>query len=300
MKILVVGGTGLIGGHVALFLAAQGHDVSIAARKPPAVTTPLVKLPMIQADYLAEDLPQKVLATFDALVFAAGNDIRHVPAGTDEAVHWQRANIDGVPRFFARARDAGIGRAVYVGSFYPQVAPDLVGRSVYVRGRLLADEGVRALDRSGFRVCSVNAPFVVGTVPGLIVPALAAHASYALGRLPQLPVFAMPGGVNFISTQSLSEAIAGALLRGEGGKAYLVGDENLSFQDYFGEYFCAAGRTAPIELLDREHPLLPDSVLYAGRGNSLFYEPRAAEVALLGYRRGDVRRTLRDIVAFYH
>jgi dihydroflavonol-4-reductase len=301
MNILVVGGTGLIGGHAALHLASLGHRVTIAARKPAAVAdgSPLALLPFLAIDYLAGEPGREVLAAFDALVFAAGNDIRHLPPGSDEAAHWQRANVEGVPAFFRRAREAGIGRAVHIGSFYPQARPELVERISYVRGRKLADEGVRALASADFQVCSVNAPFVAGTVPGLVVPGLAAHAAYALGRLPQLPAFAMPGGVNFISTQSLSEAIAGALLRGENGKAYLVGDENLSFQDYFGEYFRAAGRDAPLDLIDREHPLLPDAVLYAGRGGTIYYEPDAAETARLGYRRNDVRRTLREILDFY-
>lgn len=301
MNILVLGGTGLIGGDAALHLASLGHCVTIAARKPAAVAegSPLSKLPFVEIDYLADTVSRETLAKFDTLVFAAGNDIRHVPPGTDESEHWQRANVEGVPRFFARARDAGIRRAVYIGSFYPQVRPDLVEKSTYVRGRKLADDGARALASDSFHVCSVNAPFVAGHVPGLVVPGLAAHAAYALGRIPQVPVFAMPGGVNFISTTSLSEAVAGALLRGENGKAYLVGDENLSFQEYFGEYFRAAGRSGQLALIDREHPMLPDVVLYAGRGGTIYYEPDAAETKLLGYRRGDVRRTLHEIVEGY-
>lgn len=299
MKILVVGGTGLIGGHAALFLAQQGHAVSIAARKPAADTTPMAKLPTIIGDYLSNDIDAKKLSAFDALVFAAGNDIRHLPPGTDEAAHWRRANIEGVPNFFRRARDAGIGHAVYVGSFYPQAAPQTVKKSSYVSGRLLADEGARALNTADFRVCSVNAPFVAGTVPGLVVPGFAAHVSYALGRIPQIPAFAMPGGVNFMSTDSLSEAIHGALERGEPGKAYLVGDENLSFQDYFGAFFRMAGRKEPLDVLDQEHPMLPDAVLYAGRGGSIYYEPDARETALLGYRRNDMQRTLKEIFETY-
>lgn len=298
MNILVLGGTGLIGGDAALHLARLGHRVTIAARKPAAVAegSPLSTLPFIEIDYLADNVSRETLAAFDALVFAAGNDIRHVPPGSDESAHWQRANVEGVPRFFARARDAGIRRAVYIGSFYPQVRPDLVEKSSYVRGRKLADDGARALAGDSFQVCSVNAPFVVGHIPGLVVPGMAAHASYALGRIPAIPAFAMPGGVNFISTTSLSEAVAGALQRGENGKAYLVGDENLSFQDYFGEYFRAAGHSEPLPVIDREHPMLPDMVLYAGRGGTIHYEPDAAETRLLGYRRGDVKRTLREIV----
>lgn len=299
MKTLIVGGTGLIGGHAALHLRTLGHDVTIAARKPPPEASALAELPLLTGDYLADDFDAKTLSGFDALVFAAGNDIRHVPPGTDEAAHWQRANVDGVPRFFCRARDAGIRRAVLIGSFYPQAAPHLVEKSSYVRGRLLADEGARALASPDFHVCSLNAPFVAGTVPGLVVPGFAVYVRYALGQMPQIPAFAIPGGVNFISTTSLSEAVAGALARGESGKAYLVGDENLSFADYFGELFRAAGRSEPLEVIDREHPLLPDAILYAGRGNTIYYEPDPRETALLGYRRNDMRRTLREIVEFY-
>src|SRR5580765_4040267 len=103
MRILVVGGTGLIGGHAALHLSDLGHVVTIAARKPATADTALARLPFAACDYLAQAQPDLDLRGFDALVFAAGNDIRHVPPGGDEAAHWQRANVEGVPRFFARA-----------------------------------------------------------------------------------------------------------------------------------------------------------------------------------------------------
>jgi dihydroflavonol-4-reductase len=39
--------------------------------------------------------------------------------------------------------------------------------------------------------------------------------------------------------------------------------------------------------------------LYGGRGGTIYYEPNPEEVQLLGYRRNDVRKTLREIVKFY-
>src|SRR3546814_744796 len=161
MKILVVGGTGLIGGHAALHLQSLGHEVTIAARHSAQEQSALASLPILIGDYVANDFTREQLADFDALVFAAGNDIRHIEKDADEAAHWQRANIDGVPRFFRLAREAGIRRAVLVGSFYPQVKPELIERVPYVRSRHLADEGARAPAPEDFAVCSVNAPFVV-------------------------------------------------------------------------------------------------------------------------------------------
>ena len=298
MKILVVGGAGMIGGHAALYLRSRGHQVSIAGRNPPAAGTPLGELEFLRCDYIANDLPPSALGRFDALVFAAGNDIRHLPAQQSAAAHWQRANVEGVPRFFATAREAGIRHAVNIGSFYPQARPQLVESNAYVRSRKLADEGVRALATREFRAISVNAPFVAGAVPGLVVGMFKAYTDYAQGKFAPMPEFAPPGGVNFISTGSLSQAVEGALARGENGKAYLVGDQNLSFQDFFGAFFRAVGRQAP-PVLDQEHPMLPDSAIYFGRGNTLYYEPDAAETALLGYRRNDVIRTVGEIVAQY-
>lgn len=259
----------------------------------------MAKMPHLIGDYLEGGFTTSELASFDWLVFGAGSDIRHVPKGASEDEHWLRANVQGVPKFFERARAAGIQRAAYIGSFYPQAAPHLVAGNKYVASRLAADEAIRALTTPDFAVISLNAPYVIGTVPGLIVPHLQAHAGYALGRLPQIENYSIAGGLNFISTRSLSESILGALERGEPGKGYLVGDDNVSFRDYFRAYFSAAGNNHPLPVEDREHPLFPDFTLFAGRGNTIYYEPNAAETALLGYRRHDVLPTIEEIVKFY-
>lgn len=295
MKILVVGGAGMIGGHAALHLKSKGHDVSIGGRTPPAAGTPLGGLPFVRIDYINDvSFP----AGFDALVFCAGHDVRHLPKGEDNETYWKKVNAIAVPRFFGLAREAGVKVAVNVGSFYPQAAPHLVARNRYVESRKDSCDGIRALNAPGFRTLSVNAPFVVGTVPGLVVPMFVAYTKYAQGKYAPMPEFAPGGGVNFISTRSLAEAVEGALERGEGGKAYLVGDENLSYQRYFGLFFQAASREVP-PVLDQEHPMLPDTAIFAGRGNDLFYEPDAAETALLGYRRNDIRHAVNEIVAQY-
>jgi nucleoside-diphosphate-sugar epimerase len=299
MKILVIGGTGLIGGHAALYLRDHGHDVTIGGRKPAAAGSALAELKQLQGDYVAGTFSRADLAGYDALVFAAGSDIRHAPQGGDLDAHWQRANVEAIPRFFELARSAGIRQAVLVGSFYPQVAPELIDSIPYVRSRHLSDQAVRALCAQDFKVCSVNAPFVVGAVPGLKVEMFEAYTRYAEGKFAPLPFFGPAGGSNFISTRSLSQAILGALLHGEPGKAYLVGDENLSYAQYFQAFLRAAGNASEVPSLDQEHPLLPDMALYTGRGNTVSYEPDATDTALLGYVRNDIQRAVNEVVAQY-
>jgi len=297
MKVLVVGGTGALGGHAALHLAKAGHDVTISGRGPAAPQgTPLTGLGYMQGDYIAGDFGPERLEGFDWVVFAAGNDPRHVPRGQNFAEWLYRANHEALPAFFAAARQAGVARAIQLGSFYFQAAPHLLEGSAYIRSRQAACEGARAEGAPGFDVVSVNAPFMVGTVPGLPSAVFEPYVKWAKGQIP-IPFYAPTGGTNFMSFRSLSEAIEGALLRGEPGKAYLVGDENLSFRDYFQLFFDAVGNPVQLEARDEELPLLPDVAIPQGRGNFIRYEPDPAETALLGYRRHDVAAAVKDIVA---
>ena len=296
MKILILGGTGALGGHAAIHLAGKGHQVTLGGRKPAHADTPMASMAFLQGDYVAGDYTPKRLEGFDWLVFAAGNDPRHVPQGSDFAAHLVKANHEAVPALFRAAREAGVKRALQLGSYYAQAAPQLLEGSVYIQSRLAACEGARAEARPGFGVVSVNAPFMVGTVSGLPSMIFEPYVQWAQGKLP-IPAYAPAGGTNFMSFRSLSEAIEGALERGESGKAYLVGDENLSFAEYFQLFFDAAGNKTRVEERDEAHPLLPDVAIPQGRGNWVRVDPAAAEVQQLGYRRGDVANAVAEVVA---
>lgn len=296
MKILVIGGSGMIGGDIAIHLSEQGHDVTIGSRKAPLSTTPMAKMPFLAGDYIEGGYSRDDLSGFEAVVFAAGQDTRHVGKGEDGAAYWERTNAVLVPQLFERMRDAGVACAINIGSFYPQAAPRLLEGNAYIRSRKASDEGVRALAAPGFRVVSLNPPYMLGAVPGLDPRNFEKVAAYADGQLPDIPVYAPPGGVNFMSIRSLAEATAGAIERGESGKAYLVGDENLTFRDYFQLYFQAFGKAVEVPVIDKPHPLIGS---FAGHGGEIYFDPDPAEVALLGYRRNDIAQTVREIVALY-
>lgn len=294
-KILLVGGTGLTGAHAALHLKDTGHEVTLMSRSVPTLDC-LAPFEHIVADYVSDPIPADILARYDSLVFAAGADIRQFDPAEEEESFYTRVNTRGIPAFFRSARDAGISRAVYIGTYYPQVAPQAIETSAYVRSRHLADEGVRALDCDAFRVCSLNAPFILGYVPGIELPHVAALVHYAQGKLEGMPLVAPAGGVNHISSQSMSEAIVAALDHGRGGHAYLVGDENLSWKAYLEMYFEAAGNPMDLPVSHEEHPLFPDVIMYAGRNATVSYEPDCAD---LGYTRNNIRPTVEEVVRAY-
>ncbi len=181
----------------------------------------------------------------------------------------------------------------------PQAAPHLLGTNAYIDSRLGADEGVRALASETFHVVVLNAPFIVGHVDGVMQPGAQAYTNWASGKMPQVPLTMIPGGVNVISTATLTDAIVGSLERGDNGKAYLVGDENLTFKAYLEMYFRAAGNPVELKLDETPHPMLGTGSVLGGIGSTLWYDTDPAEVAQLGYRQNDVERSIRELVDAY-
>ena len=79
-------------------------------------------------------------------------------------------------------------------------------------------------------------------------------------------------------------------------RAYLIGDENLSWKAYLERFFAAAGRPIDLPVSTDEHPLFPDIILYAGRNATIAYEPDNGE---LGYSRGHLSVTIEALVRAY-
>lgn len=296
MKVLIVGGTGLIGGEIALYLTRNGHDVTLMSRKPTTVPA-LADMPFLQGDYVKEELSAGRLKEFDWLVFSAAADIRNLPrdGSVTPEEFYTRANDEAVPRFFAAARHAGITRAIMIGTFYPQVAPGQIGVCPYVTSRHNTDVAVRSLGTDRFNVCSLNAPFVLGHIEGLEVPYISALAEYARGNIPGLPLFAPRGGTNHISTRSLAQAALSALEKGESGRAYLVGDENYTWKQYLELWCDAVGNPLDLDVRDDDHPMFPNAIMFAGPGATVSYEPDAGDLALLAYDRQQIRGLIREI-----
>ncbi|MEM8501365.1 MAG: NAD-dependent epimerase/dehydratase family protein [Pseudomonadota bacterium] len=289
MKTLIVGGTGLVGGHAALHLTEKGHDVTIMSRNKPTAHA-LQDTNFLNCNYIEDDVADGRLEGFDALVFAAAQDIRQLPMDGSIApdAFYKKANDEAVPRFFEAAKAAGIKRTAYVGSFYPQVAPERIELDPYVNSRHVTDEAVRALSSDQFNVCSLNAPFILGELPGLDVPHILGLIAYVSGQLPDLPLFAPLGGTNHITAKSVAESIEGALERGESGTAYLIGDQNYTWKEYLEAWASAAGAPINLDVRSDDHPILPNAIMFAGAGTLVSYEPNAQESALLDYSRNQV------------
>ncbi|NKY53848.1 NAD-dependent epimerase/dehydratase family protein [Nocardia vermiculata] len=296
MKVLIIGGTGMIGAHAALHLRDHGDDVTVAGRGPIGDDSPVAGFAHLAGDYTVPTFTEEQLAPFDGIVFAAGQDVRHKKPEDDTDQFWENTQITGVPRFAELAKRAGVRRFVQVGSYYHQLRPDLARNNPYIAARKAADDGARALADESFTVCTLNPPSIIGAVPGASARRYRRMVSWAAGNEPDIPDFAPAGGTNYMSAESLAQAVRGALVHGEPGAAYLVGDQNMSYRQFFQMLVDAAGGGRTIDERDESHPLQPDPSIIQGRGNTLAYEPDADQVRRLGYARNDCARAVKALV----
>ena len=296
--VLVIGGAGMIGSHIAEHLAGQGDRVTIASRRAEGAFDPpqIAGLARVAIDYTDEDLVPQALENYTDIVFSAGNDLRHVAPEDANSDFWATVQSEGVPRFAQLAKQAGVQRLVQIGSYYHQLNPAWAETDLYIGARKVADDKTRDLVGGGFQPITLNPPSIVGAIPGRSLRGFQKLIAWVRGEVEGPERYAPAGGTNYMSVRSLSQAVAGALDSGEAGKAYLVGDRNLRYNEYYNLLAEVSNSPHRFEERDEEHPFLPDRFIVQGRGNAIVYEPELAVQKLLAFDRDDVERALRAIV----
>jgi UDP-glucose 4-epimerase len=114
MKILVVGGAGFIGSHVADALSEACHEVTIFDIRPsPYIRT---NQAFVQGNILDRDLVQEAVQGQECVYDFAG--IPHLDIGLTSPVETVEQNILGTVHLLEASRIAGIKRFIYASSIY--------------------------------------------------------------------------------------------------------------------------------------------------------------------------------------
>jgi len=199
MRVLVLGGAGFLGRHVAAALLRRGHAVTIGSRAGGlASTTPEASFPVRQAWFEALTDPADwlpLLEGVDAVVNCVGI-LRERGAATYDCVH------HAAPAALAAACAAGGTRLVHVSA----LGLDALARSGFIRSKLDGEAAIRAsgADYSivrpsllegeggfGARWLRALARWPVHCVPadatGRIAVLDVGDAGFAIARLAELP-----------------------------------------------------------------------------------------------------------------
>lgn len=252
-QVVVLGGSGFIGGHIARAAAALGWGVTAARRRAGAVGhIGGVPVTWVDVDLQDEARLRQALEGAEVVFHAAGyypHSTKHVAAQVSHAVRQTRTVIRA-------AREAGVGRIVYTSSLTTIGTPPLrearlaneqdhylpgtMPRSAYYECKYAMESEVLRAAADGFPavVLAPTAVFGPGDVH-MTVASLLASLARGWG------VAWFPAETNVVDVRDCAAAHLAAAEHGGVGERYIVGGHNLSVHSLIEAVATECGRAAP-------------------------------------------------------
>jgi len=251
MKVFLTDATGFIGHHVAKALAAQGAQLRMLVRK----TSKLDNLEGISGETHVGDLAQPesirpALAGCDAVVHVAADYRLWIP-NPDEMY---RANVDGTRELLRMAREAQVPRVVYTSSVAtmhfrtdglvinedtPVSLKDMVGH--YKRSKFLAEREAIAAAEGGQKVIILNPTSPIGPNDAKPTPTGRIFLDFLNRKFPAY----MDTGLNLVDVSEVARTHAAALTKGQPGRRYILGGENLTLKQILDKMSAITGIPSP-------------------------------------------------------
>lgn len=251
MTVLVTGASGFLGSHVARQLAGRGERVRALVRS----SSSRQRLENLPVECVAGDLRDRA-------------SLRRVLCGVRRVFHvaadyrlWARdprpiyeSNVVGTRNVLEAAAEAGVERIVYTSSVAtiavhrPGRLPDedtearleeMIGD--YKRSKFLAEQEAMEAARRGLPVVVVNPTTPVGPGDWKPTPTGRIILDFLNGRMPAY----VDTGLNLVAVE---DAAAGHLLaaeRGQIGRRYILGGQNLTLKEILEALARITGRPAP-------------------------------------------------------
>jgi dihydroflavonol-4-reductase len=315
-KVMIVGGTGLLGFHAALEFLKRGYEVTALALDdldlegwyPGEIAVAHGDVYTMNPDQL-----MGLMEGHHAMVYAMGPDDRAIPDAPASRFFREKL-VDTSARVFYAARRAGVSRSVLLGSYFhhfhrkmPHLG--LAARHPYIKARIEQETAVLDAVGKGMDVMILELPYIFGTMP-MRVPL---WKEVFFDRLLKMnPVLYPDGGSSMVCAGNVAEAIAGAVLKGEHAHRYAIGDQNLRWKEMFAIMFGAIGvRRRIIHVPHWLAAIAGSFMMYRERRRSkepglnlayifrdvisreFFLEP-AQSAALLGYGSCDVKEAIAE------
>ena len=254
MNILITGASGLLGNHLTRLFLSMGNRVRVMVENEKASDG----LDTLGTDKYICDITD----TFQVKGCAAGMDVLiHAAANTNvwptRSSKIYEVNVRGTENLIDEALASGINKFIYVSSacafgWGPNQTPGTENSGYrrfrygidYYESKLLAQQAVlKAVRERDLPGIVVNPTFMVGAYD-FKMNAAKLIDSIVQRKVPGYP----PGGRNFIHAKDVATGIYHAIERGTIGECYILGNENLSY----GEFFKIVG-----EVTRRKVPRIP-------------------------------------------
>ena len=251
MKALVTGATGLIGSNVARALLKRGHQVRTLIRKGSDTSN----IDDIEVEHVLGDIRDP-----DSLGAAIGgcDAVFHVAAlysfWEPEPEIFYDINVKGTINVLEAALNAKVDRVIYtstVATIAPSSSKSLSNEECwatddgiygnYKRTKVLAERKAFELHKKGLPVVVVNPTTTIGPWDNKPTPSGKIIVDFMLGRMPAY----METGFNVVDVEDVAEGHVLAMEKGIPGQRYILGNRNMTLQEFLGRLGKATGRKAP-------------------------------------------------------
>ena len=258
MTVLVTGATGFVGSVVARQLLARGENVRVLAR-PGSDRRNLLGLDLDVAEGDLRDAGslQRACRGCAGLFHVAADYRLWTPRPQD--LH--DSNVEGTRRLMQAALDAGISRVVYTSSVAtlgldksgrpanedtPVSEVDMIGH--YKRSKFLAERVVDDLiARQSLPAVIVNPSTPIGPLDVKPTPTGRVIRDAYFGRIPAF----VDTGLNLVHVEDVARGHLLAFDKGQVGRRYILGGEDMSLRDILAAIARLAGRKPPTVELPR-------------------------------------------------
>lgn len=251
MKALVTGASGFIGYHVARLLREDGTDVRALVRR----TSPVDDLRALGIELFFGDLRDAAAVKKSV---QGCDQVYHVAADYRLWAPDSRAmyaiNVTGTENVMQAALEAGIATVVHTGSVgtlaastsgriatesTPVGLDDMVGH--YKRSKFMANRVVAGYVQKGLAAVIVHPSTPVGPMDRKPTPTGRIIVDFVNGRMPAY----LDTGLNFADVADVAAGHLLAARRGRPGRAYILGNRNMTLRRFFDLLAAVTGRPAP-------------------------------------------------------
>ena len=235
MKILMIGGTGLLGSQAARELISRGHSVHSIALPPlpdGALLPPEMTLTLKNSNDMTDDELRAAFAGMDGFIFAAGVDER-IEGPSPIYDFFKKYNITPLERMLRLAKESGVKHAVIAGSYFSHFAKkypemELTRWHPYIRSRIDQENMAFSFADDAFDVSVLELPYIFGTQKGR-KPVWVFLVEMLLKM--KGAILYPKGGTAMVTVRQVGQAFAGALERGRGANTYPIGWFNLTWRE---------------------------------------------------------------------
>lgn len=158
-RVLLLGGSGFIGRHVAAGLAARGRGVLVPTRNPMAarLLSPLPTVIVEEADIHDDGQLQRLVGRVESVINLVG--VLHGKRGDPWGPEFEQAHVRLPARVAKACLAAGVGRLLHVSALGVTEGGEANAPSMYLRSKAAGERAIRESGLSGWTILRPSVVF---------------------------------------------------------------------------------------------------------------------------------------------